>query len=623
MKSDKDYQASSGGYSKPALRPVTRRRFAARAAAGAGISIAALGLQAARSASALDTTPQASPGASPSASPQTAASPVADAVPDPNATFKGISPARADVIARLESTYAFEAPKQTGGDVIQVFSSDITMVNPMIAQDIASGFVTGLMYQELTGIDPSDGTIVPLLADSWEISSDGLRYRFALDPKATWHDGKPVTADDVVFSFMAMLAPDGLAPSRGTVDRALAKIEKLDTHTVELTSRQPMATFLTETALTVPIMPKHVWGGVAFPDWPSNEGTTGRDPSRVVGSGPFRFVEWVQNDHVTVTRNADYWLTDQLPVIENYIYRIVADSTSALQSLQTGEVDISGLSPAQAPAFIKSNPDLKITEYDRANITYYETNMDETKTTKFLDVRVRQAMLYALDRDLIAERIFLGFAVRADGPQPPLSPAYAPEDITTIYRYDPEKSKQLLDEAGWIAGANGIREKDGIQFTFDFTYEQDSATYAQLIPYMQEAWKAVGLEMNAIAMPFPAQQEQINQRAYDVALTGITRNTTGNQGIMYRCDSIYPAGFNEVKYCNPAYDKLDDQQREELDAAKRRDLLIRQSNILAEDIPMAPLVFAKGVVANSPRVHNYFPTGYSSNWSLVWAWVEQ
>jgi peptide/nickel transport system substrate-binding protein len=474
MKSDKDLQTSSCGSSEPALRPVTRRQFAVRAAAGAGISIAALGMQATRSVSALDTTPQASPGASPGASPQTAASPVADAVPDPNATFKVISPARADVIARLKSTYAFEAPKQTGGDVIQVFSSDVTMVNPMIAQDLASGFVTGLMYQELTGIDPSDGTIVPLLADSWEISSDGLRYRFALDPKATWHDGKPVTADDVVFSFMAMLAPDGLAPSRGTVDRALAKIEKLDTHTVELTSRQPMSTFLTDTALTVPIMPKHVWGKVAFPDWPSNEGTTGRDPSRVVGSGPFRFVEWVQNDHVTVTRNADYWLTDQLPVIENYIYRIVADSTSALQALQTGEVDISGLSPAQAPAFIKSNPDLTITEYDRANITYYETNMDETKTTKFLDVRVRQAMLYALDRDLIAERIFLGYAVRADGPQPPLSPAYAPEEITTVYRYNREKSNQLLDEAGWIAGANGIRERDGTPFTFDLSCQTQS-----------------------------------------------------------------------------------------------------------------------------------------------------
>jgi len=598
--------------SPSSTRAVSRRQFAA----GAGLAVAALGLPQHLMAQ------SATPGASPEASPVAEATPV-DAVPDPNATFETISPSREDVIAKLKSTYAFEEPQQTGGDVIHVYSTDIMTVNPMIAQDIASDYITNHVYQTLISLDPSDGTDIPALADSWEISSDGLRYRFHLNPNATWHDGKPVTADDVLMSYEAMLAPDGLAPSRGTVDRALAKIEKLDDHTVELTSRQRMATFLNDTARTVPIMPAHIWGDVPYPDWAGNDGSTGKDPSLVIGSGPFKFVEWVQNDHATVTRNDNYWLPDETPVIDNYIFRIVADPTSGLQSLQTGEADIAGLSPAQAPAFIKSNPDMTVTEYNRAHITYYETNMDETKTTLFLDKRVRQAMLYALDRDLIAENIYLGYAIRADGPQPPLSPAYAPDEISPIYLYDPEKAKSLLDEAGWAVGADGIREKDGQPFRFDFTYEQDSPTNAQLIPYMQECWKDIGIEMNAIAMPFPAQQEQINNRDYDVALTGITLNTTGNQGIMYRCDSTYPAGFNEVKYCNPEYDKLDDQQQRELDPEKRRALMIEAANILAEDVPMAPVVFAKGVMANNPRVHNYFPTGYSFTWPYQWVWIEK
>ncbi len=563
-----------------------------------------------------DATPEASPEASPSASP------VAVVTPDPNATFKVVSPTREEVIAQYKGANGFEEPANTGGDVIQVFSSDITMVNPMLAQDLASGFVTDLIYQSLVSVNAVDGTYVPALADSWELSSDGVRWRFHLNPNAIWHDGKPVTADDVLFSFAAMLAPDGLAPSRGTLERALANIEKIDDHTVELTSPVPMAIFLTNTASNVPIMPMHIWGDVANADWPSDEGTTGRNPARVIGSGPFKFVEWVQNDHVTVARNDDYWLKAEIPVIDRYIYRIVADSTAALQSLQTGEADISSVSPAQAPSFIEKNPDLTITKFNRANITYYETNMDETKTTLFLDVRVRQAMLYALDRDLVTQNIYYGYAVRADGPQPPLSPGYAPDEITTIYTYDPDKSKQLLDEAGWTLGSDGIRVKDGIPFKFDFTYEQDSATYVQLIPYMQEAWKEIGLEMNAIPMPFPAQQEQINTRSYDVALTGITLNTTGSQGIMYRCDSTYPAGYNEVKYCSPEYDRIDDLQQREMDPAKRRELLIQGANILAHDIPMAPLVFANGIYASSPRVHNYFPSGYSFNWSLIWAWVD-
>ncbi|MGC4192397.1 MAG: ABC transporter substrate-binding protein [Thermomicrobiales bacterium] len=155
-------------------------------------------------------------------------------------------------------------------------------------------------------------------------------------------------------------------------------------------------------------------------------------------------------------------------------------------------------------------------------------------------------------------------------PQPPLSPAYAPEEITTIYRYDPDKAKALLDEAGWAVGGDAIRTKDGQRFAFDFTYEEDSTTLAQLVPYLQQCWKELGLEMNAVTMPFPAQQDQINKRDYDIALTAITLGTTGNQGIMYRSDATYPAGFNEVKYSNPEYDRLDDLQRRELDPEKRR-----------------------------------------------------
>ncbi|MGI8485040.1 MAG: ABC transporter substrate-binding protein, partial [Thermomicrobiales bacterium] len=367
--------------SKPNLTPssssdielkVSRRRLAQQAAMIAG-GIAATGVFSTVSAS--DATPEASPEASPSASP------VAVVTPDPNATFKVVSPTREEVIAQYKGANGFEEPANTGGDVIQVFSSDITMVNPMLAQDLASGFVTDLIYQSLVSVNAVDGTYVPALADSWELSSDGVRWRFHLNPNAIWHDGKPVTADDVLFSFAAMLAPDGLAPSRGTLERALANIEKINDHTVELTSPVPMAIFLTNTASNVPIMPMHIWGDVANADWPSDEGTTGRNPARVIGSGPFKFVEWVQNDHVTVARNDDYWLKDEIPVIDRYIYRIVAASTAALQSLQTGEADISSVSPAQAPSFIEKNPDLTITKFNRANITYYETNMDETKTT--------------------------------------------------------------------------------------------------------------------------------------------------------------------------------------------------------------------------------------------------
>lgn len=597
-----------------AERTISRRNLARSAGmlAGGLAAVSTLGTVVAQSAS-----PEASPEA------EAAASPVADVPADPDATFERISSSREDVMAQMRETHEFEEPEQTGGDVIQVFTSDITMLNPMMAQDLASSYITGLVYQSLIGVNPVDGSYIPRIADWWELGSDGVRYRFHLNPDAAWHDGTPLTADDVIYSLDIILDPDGLAPSQGTVDRALASYEKVDDHTVELVSRKPSSTFLQDTAVTLDIMPKHIWESVPAADWNADPGSTGQDPSRVIGSGAFVFDEWVPGDHITVSRNDNYWLPDEIPVIDRYIYRVVPESSSALQSLQTGESDISSITPALAPSFIESNPNFNVHEYNRAHITYIETNMDEEKCQFFLDVRVRQAMMYAMDRDLIAQAIFQGYAVRADGPQPPLSPGYAPDQITTIYLQDVEKANALLDEAGWVMGDSGLREKDGVPFSFDFTYEEDSATYAQLIPYVQQAWAEVGLEMKPHAMPFPAQQEELNKRNYDAALTGITLNTTGNQGILFRCDSIYPSGYNEVKYCNPEYDKLDDAQRQELDPEKRRDLLIEAANIIAYDVPVEPIVFVSGLVASSPRVHNYFPSGYSSLWSINWTWVEQ
>ena len=559
--------------------------------------------------------------ASPEASPM--ASPATDVPADPNATFERISPSRSEVMAQMREEHQFEEPQQTGGDIIQVFTSDITMLNPMLAQDLASGYITGLVYQSMVGVNPVDGTFIPRIADSWELGSDGVTYRFALNPDATWHDGKPLTADDIIYSLDVMLDPDSLAPSQGTVERALASYRKIDNHTVELISKQPSATFLNDTAVTLDVMPKHIWESVPPSDWTADDGTTGQDPSRVVGSGPFIFEEWVPGDHITVRRNDKYWLPEEIPVIDRYIYRVVAESSTALQSLQAGESDISTVTSSLAPGFIEANPDFTIHEYKRAHITYIETNMDEEKCQFFLDVRVRQAMMFAMDRDLIAQAIFQGYAIRADGPQPPLSPAYAPDEITSIYIQDIDKANSLLDEAGWKMGASGVREKDGVPFSFDFTYEEDSATYTQLIPYVQQAWAEVGLDMKPHAMPFPAQQEELNKRNYDAALTGITLNTTGNQGILFRCDSIYPSGYNEVKYCNPEYDALDDQQLQELDPEKRRELMIAAANIIAHDVPVEPIVFVSGLVASSPRVHNYFPSGYSSLWSINWMWIEQ
>lgn len=353
-------------------------------------------------------------------------------------------------------------------------------------------------------------------------------------------------------------------------------------------------------------------------------GKTRQDPTQVIGSGPFKFVEWVLGDHVTVTRNDQYWDAEHTPVIDDFVFRVVADATSALQSVATGESDITGVDPTQAAAFRESNPELIIEEYDTFGFTYYEFNLDPAKDLPFIDVRVRQALMYALDRDLIVETMYQGLATRADGTQPTLSIAYAPDRINTIYTYQPEKAEQLLTEAGWVdSDGDGIRDKDGERLSFEFFYSEGSALLEQLIPYIQQAWREVGVEMIPVAQPFPVLVDNQENGTFEATLIGFSWDPSGNQGIMYRCDAVPMAGVNDMHYCNERYDELDALQLRELDPAKRIDLLIEQTNIVNDEQANSVLVFEKAVIAWQPRIHNFFPNGYSAYWSIPFVWVEE
>jgi peptide/nickel transport system substrate-binding protein len=246
---------------------------------------------------------------------------------------------------------------------------------------------------------------------------------------------------------------------------------------------------------------------------------------------------------------------------------------------------------------------------------------------------VRQALLYALDRQLIADEIYLGFAEQANGTQPVLSPAYAPEEINTVYNYDPDLAQQLLADAGWEdSDGDGVLEKDlngdgsideDEVLTFEFIYTEGVAIYEQMVPYMQEAWAAIGVDMVPLAMPFPTLQQRADDGDFGIALYGFVWGPDGGQGIMFRCDSFAPQGFNSMRYCNEEYDALDDMQLRELDPEARVDLLIELSNIVNDDAANGILVFRQEMSGYTTRVHNFFPSGFTFTWTLPYVWVEQ
>jgi len=586
---------------------LSRRSFIRRATA-LGVSAAAAG--------SLVTMAQAQT-ASPEASP--AASPVAYDGP-----VGVLSPSRDEVNAAIAEAFGFEEAGSTGGQLIHTMTTDIATVNGILVSDTYSSWISGFINEFLVGSNPVDGSWTPGLADSWEIAADGITYTFHLHEGVTWHDGTPFTADDVIFSFDATLAEDSLSVRRADVLTVLADYRKVDDLTVELIAHSPVATFLDKTVGQVSILPKHIWESVPFAEWGSDAGSTGTDASRVIGTGPFTFVEWVQNDHVTLQKNPNYWDAANNPVyIDQYIYRVVGDANSAIQSLITGESDLVEVPFAQVETLRGSNPELTITDYDTFQFNYYMTNQDPELSTLFTDPKVRQALHYALDRDLIAETVYQGLAVRADGTQPILSAAYKPDQINTIYTYDPEKAKALLAEAGWEdTDGDGIVEKDGVKLSFECEYAEGTATYEQQIPYMQQAWSEVGVEMIPTAIPFPTLLDNNDARNFEMQVLGFSWSVDPDQSAMFATNSLPPAGFNSMAYSNPAYDELVPVQNAELDHEKRIQILVDQTNIVNDDVAAGVTVFRKSVYGNGPRVHNFVPNGFGTVWSIPYVWVE-
>jgi peptide/nickel transport system substrate-binding protein len=583
-------------------RGIDRRRFMARAGA-LGIATGTLGALAPMLARAQDATPEM-------------ASAGGEAIR---------SMTRDEYYAQLREEFAFEEPQNQGGQVIWSQTSDISTVNGLLTADYPTIYVTGAIFEPLVGASPIDGQIVPALADSYEIAPDGKTYTFHLNKDAKWHDGTDVTAEDLKFTYDIALDEKSPNPRRSTILQQLESYRVIDEDTFEMVSKEPFATFLYDVPWAVATMPKHIWEGVPPEEWPNDPGSTGQDPARVVGTGPFKFQEWRQGESVTLVRNDDYYDTNAVPVIDEYVMRVLPDPATEVEALQAGEIDIIEVIPAPQVEEVQNTEGLQVEIYPGYSFSYIGLNMDPEKTTLFQDQRVRAALFIAIDKEAIKNNIYLGLGEVARGTQPKLSFAYAPESIEETYDYDPERARQLLADAGWAdTNGDGIVEKDGQDFRFELLLPSGGgAVTDQLLAELQQRWREIGVEMTPNLMEWSAMQD-VTDKTHDfqALLQGFGWDPSGNQGALFRCDS-YEGGFNNLKYCNEEFDRLDDQQLRELDREKRRELLIEQSKIVWNDLPVLIYRFGVERPGFSVRLHNFFPTGNGGvYWSLPFVWVE-
>lgn len=484
---------------------------------------------------------------------------------------------RETVARQLSERYPTTTPR-AGGTVIMGDQAPITTLNVLLAIDTVTSYNTGLVFESLVAISPVDGTIVPRLADSYDI----------------------------------MLNPQTSSLSRTQLDAAVVTYRMVDHHTFEPTSEGRLATVLYNAAETVSIMPKHVWQSVPPADWSSDPGSTGDDPLRVIGTGPFRFERIDQTAATT-------WHTigSCRPSIDRDTYRVVTDENAEVQALRTGEIDIYEgiLGPQVADVLDDDGPTVET--YDTLAFNYYTLNLDSPATSLFQQQEVRQALLLALDREAINDTVIAVFGEVAIGTQSRLSPAHAPERIHTRYPFDPERAVAVLATAG-RTDSNG--DWVGQELALGMLFPADSTT-DQLAPYFHQAWSEIGVTMTPTNLPFDvliADDGPLVTHGFQAVLIALRWNPDGGRGALFS-SAAYEGGFNVAKYCNSVFEGLENRQLRELYPDRRREILIERANVVNDDLLIGALRFAVGRTAYNRQLQHFYPNNYSLLWSLPFA----
>ncbi len=513
------------------------------------------------------------------------------------------------------------ATPKKGGHVVEGNITDIRTLNSMLSSDTASNQVIGLMFDGLLNQKKNGDLIGALAQDVPKPSSDGLTYTFKLRDNLKWSDGQAITADDVKFTYQLAYDPqykDFASPRRGDLSKYIASIDTPDPKTVVVKTTQVFAPFLASHGL-YGILPKHVLGtldGKAMNSADFNSAPT-------VVNGPFKFKSWDKGQQVTLERNDSYW--GGAPYLDQWIMKVLPDSVALTNQLKTGELDIGPVDPGQFDN-LKTTESVTTTEFPVPTFTFYAYNLNpDTKAGKlFADKAVRQALLFALNRQQIVDAVFFGHGKVANSVEPPTSWAYK-DKPKVLYTFDKAKAESLLDGAGWTKGSDGIRAKGGLKLKFDMITNAGNKQRESMLQVMQQSWKDVGVEATPSLIQFPQLVSQIvNIRTFDVFLVGFNWSNDPDEAPLYHSRNTVAGGFNGADFKNDQVDSILDQALGTLDKAKRKQLYEQFQDIMSEEVPSPVVLFNTGIYGWNKRVQGTDFGSFNQFGSRPWAhsvWV--
>ena len=525
-----------------------------------------------------------------------------------------------------------------GGQLVMSVASDPKTFNDIVASETSSSAVTGMLFEGLTTTDPFTLKVIPNLAQTWEVSPDGLQWTFHLRPDVRFFDGVPLTAADVVFTFNDLIYNPQIPSSSKdvlSVEGKIFKVEVIDEHTVRFTLPVKFAPFLR--AMSQPILPKHKLaqavkdGKFAF-TWGVNT-----PPKEIIGTGPFFLEEYRPGERLVFQRNPFYWKKDEqggtLPYLDKVIYLIIADPDAALLKFIDGELDSIGVRGTDYPLLkpLEAKKNFKI--YDagadfgsnflafnqnpRANPKTGKSFVDPVKLSWFTNLNFRRAVAHAIDKAKIIEILSNGFGYPQNGPMSPSSGFFYNPDVP-VYNYDLAAAKKILEQAGFIDrnGDGIIEDAKGHPVEFNLATSAGGAEREQMAGIIRSDLEKLGMKVNVQTLEFNTLVARLMASYdWDAVILGLTGGVEPHfgQNVWHSSGQLHLWDPKQDKPNTDWEQKLDDiftQGVQELDENKRKALYDQFQVIAVEQLPVIYTVLGANLYAVRQKFGNLKPSAY-------------
>jgi len=474
-----------------------------------------------------------------------------------------------------------------------------------ILEDIQTCIVEGLTTTD------EQMRVVPLLATEVPtIDNGGVRLRtdggmdvtWKLRPGVKWHDGEPFTSADVQFTVDAINGPNYNPESTDGFDR-ITSVDTPDPLTAVVHYKEIYAPY--DIQFIRGALPKHVLQGRDI----DRAQDYNRNP---LGTGPYHVVEWKAGEHILLERVPHYWRGDEYPKIRRLLFRFVANTNTRINQLKSGEVHVVALVPWDK---YRELADMKSMVIVRTPGNAYEhVTLNERRYPPFSDIRVRRALIAALDRDEYVRTILDGLAPVALGPIQPVSWAYS--DNVTRHPFDPARARALLDEAGWRVGADGIREKGSARLAFTLITQAGYAIRENIAQAIERQLRDVGVDVKVELQDGTAISAIWFEGRFDAMLHWWQMPSDPEMTTFFAADRTPPAGRNINYFQNDELTKLLYASDRTVDRIERKALLARAQAIVADQVPEIPLYTVTRLDA-VPATLTHFK-GNPANTGIFW-----